>query len=89
MIQTDGLDKKAPEILNTPIALLEQGAVGTAPKDSQTKLGTVAKEEEEQAERELRMWIEEEKYRLYLGQLSLKESNTDTEMDGLDYPFLD
>ena len=48
-IQTDGPDKKALEVLTTPIAPLEQGAVETAPKDGQTKLDTVPKEEEEQA----------------------------------------
>ena len=47
MIQTDGLDKKAPEVSTTPIPPLEQGAVGTAPKDGQIKLGTIPKEEEE------------------------------------------
>ena len=47
MIQTDGLDKKALEVSTTPIAPLEQGAVGTALKDSQTKLDTVPKEEEQ------------------------------------------
>ena len=61
MIQTDELDKKALEVLTTPIPPLEQGAVGTAPTDGQTKLDTVPKEEEEQATWELRTWIEEEK----------------------------
>ena len=88
MIQTDGLDKKAPEVSTTPIPPPEQGAVGTATKDGQTKLDIVPKEEEEQAVQELRMWIEEEKYRLYLSQLSPEESYTDMETDGSDYPFL-
>ena len=35
----------------------------------------------------VRMQIEEEKYRLYLSQLSLEASETDMEMDGSDYPF--
>ena len=89
MIQTDRLDKKAPEVLATPIPPLEQGAVGTAPKDGQTKLDTVPKEEEDQAVQELKTWIEKEKYRLYLSQLSPEESDTDMEMDGSNYPFLD
>ena len=89
MIQTDGLDKKALEVSPTWTPPLEQGAVGIAPKDGQTKLDTVPKEEEEQAVQELRTWIEEEKYRLYIGQLSLEESDTDTETNGSDYPFLD
>ena len=89
MIQTNRPDKKAPEILTTLIAPLEQGAVGTAPKDSQTKLDAVPKEEDEQAVWELRMQIEEEKHRLYIGQLSQEESDTDMKMDGSDYPFLD
>ena len=89
MIPTDGPDKKAPEVSTMPIPPLEQGAVGTAPRDGQTNLDAVPEEEEEQAAQELRIWIEEEKYRLYIGQLSLEESNTDMEMDGSDYPFLD
>ena len=59
--QTDGQDKKALEVLDTPIPPLEQGAVGTAPKDGQTKLDAVSEEEEGQVAQELRMWIEEEK----------------------------
>ena len=35
------------------------------------------------------MQIEEEKYRLYPGQLSPEESDTDMKMDRSDYPFLD
>ena len=31
-IQHDKKDKKAPEVSTTPIPMLEQGAVGTAPK---------------------------------------------------------
>ena len=49
-IQTDRPDKKALEVSTTLILLLEQGAVGTAPKDGQTELNTVPKEEEELAE---------------------------------------
>ena len=63
--------------------------MGTAPKDGQTKLDTVPKEEEEQVERELRKWIEKEKYRLYLSQLNLEESDTGMEMDRSNYPFLE
>ena len=86
MIQTDGLDKKAMEVSITLIPLPEQGTVGTAITDGQTKLDIVPEEEEEQVAWELRTWIEE-KYRLYLGQLSPEESETDMEMDGSDYPF--
>ena len=84
MIQTDGPDKKAPEVSSTLIPLPEQEAVGTTITDDQTKLDVVPKEDEEQAAWELRMQIEEEKYRLYLGQLSPEECETDTEMDGSD-----
>ena len=35
------------------------------------------------------MHIEEAKYKLYIGHLSTEESDTDTEVDGSDYPFLD
>ena len=90
MIQADGPDKKALEVSTTPIPPLEQGAVGTAPKDGQTKLDAVPnKEEEEQAAQELRTQIEEENYRLYISQLSLEESDTNTQTEGSDYPFLD
>ena len=89
MIQTDGPDKKALEVSTTLIPLPEQGAVEIAITDSQTKLDIVPKEEEEQAAQELRMWIEEEKYRLYLGQLSPEESEIDMETDGSNYPYLD
>ena len=40
-IQTDGLDKKAPEVSTTLIPPPEQGAVGTAITDGQTKLDIV------------------------------------------------
>ena len=62
MIQTDGLDKKVPEVSTTLIPLTKQGAVGTAPKDGQTKLDTIPKEDKEQVAWELRTQIEEEKY---------------------------
>ena len=89
MIHTDGPDKKTQEVLTTPIPPLEQEAVGTAPKDGQTKLETVPKEEEEQVAWELREQIEAGKFRLYIGQLSPEESDTDIEMNRSDYPFLD
>ena len=63
--------------------------MGTATKDSQTKLDIVPEEEEEQAVWELWMQIEKEKYKLYLCQLSPEESDTDMEMDGSNYSFLD
>ena len=83
------MDKKTPEISTTPIPPLEQGAVGTAPKDGIPKLDTVPKEQDEMATQELRMQIEEVKYKLYISKLSTEESNMETEMDGSDYPFLD
>ena len=46
-IQPDKMDKKALEVSTTPIPPLEQGALGTAPKDGQTELDTVPKEEDE------------------------------------------
>ena len=61
MIQTDGPDKKAPEVSTTPIPPPEQGAVGTATKDGQTKLDVVPKEEEEQVARELKMQLSQKK----------------------------
>ena len=35
------------------------------------------------------MQIEEEKYKLYISQLSMEERDMDTETDGSDYSFLD
>ena len=54
MIQINGLHKKALEVSTTLIPLPEQEAVGTAPKDGQTKLDTVPKEDKEQVVWELR-----------------------------------
>ena len=78
-IQTDRPGKKAPEALTTSIPPLESGAVGTIPKDDQTKLNPIPEEEEELMEQELRMQREEEIYNLYIGQLSLEDSDMDTE----------
>ena len=44
-IQTDGPDKKAPEVSTMLIPPLEPGAVGTIPKDNQMKLNPMPKEE--------------------------------------------
>ena len=46
--QSDKKDKKSPEVSTTPIPILEQGAVGTALKDSISKLDTVPEEQEKQ-----------------------------------------
>ena len=54
MIQTDGPDKKAPEVSTTLIPPPEHGEVGTATTDGQTKLDIVPEEEEEQVVQELR-----------------------------------
>ena len=72
-----------------PIPSLKQGAVETVPKDSISKLETIPKEQDKTAAWELRMQIEEAKYKLYIGQMSTEESDTETEMDGSNYPFLD
>ena len=70
------MDKKVPEVSTTLIPPLKQTAVGTAQKDGQTKLDTVPEEEDETAVQQLRMHIEEAKYKLYIGQLSTEESDT-------------
>ena len=88
-IHPDRKGKKALEVSTTPIPVLEQGAVGTAPKDSISKLDTVPGEQDKTAAHELRMQIEEVKYKLYIGQLSTEESNTETGTDESKYPFLD
>ena len=76
-------------VSNTLIPPLEHGAVGTIPKDDQTKLNPIPEEEQNLTEQELRMKREEEKYNFYISQLSPEDSNTDTETDGPNYPFLD
>ena len=63
--------------------------MGTTITDGQTKLDIVPEEEEEQVAQELRTWIEEEKYRLYISQISPEESETDMETDGSNHPLLD
>ena len=88
-VRPDKMDKKAPEISTTLIPSLEQGVVGIAPKHGIPKLDMVPKEQDKMVVWELRMQIEEAKYKLYLGQLSTEESDMETETDGSDYPFLD
>ena len=88
MIQTDRLDKKAPEITVTLNPLLTQGTEGITPKEDLLKLELIA-EEEKQAEQEIREHIEEANYKLYRGQLSTENTNLDMDTDGSDYPFLD
>ena len=88
-MQPDRKDKKAPEVSTTPIPMLEQGTVGTAPEDSISKLNMVPTEQDETAACKLRLQIEEAKYKLYNGQLSPEESNMETGTDESEYPFLD
>ena len=88
-IQPDKTEKQAPEVSTMPIPPLEQGAVETAPKDSIMKLDTIPTEQDKSGAWELRMQIEEAKYKLYIGQLSTEESDTETETDDSNYPFLD
>ena len=88
-IQPDKKDKKAPEVSTTPIPLLEQGAMGTAPKNSISKLDMVPEQQDETVAHELRMQIEEVKYKLYIGQMSTEERNMETETDEYEYPLLD
>ena len=63
--------------------------MGTAPKDDIPKLDMVPEEQDKTVAWELRMHIEEVKYKCYIGQLSTEESDTETETDGSNYPFLD
>ena len=63
--------------------------MGTAPKEGQIKFDTVPREEDKTMEWELRVHIEETKYKLCISQLSTGESVMGTEMDGSEYPFLD
>ena len=89
-ICTDGPDKKAPEVptatLNPPQA---QEAGETTPKEGQQKLDPIAEEEEKQAEQEIRRNLEEAKYKLYVGQLSMEDSDLDTDMDESNCSFQD
>ena len=87
-IQPNKKEEKAPEVSTTPIPMLEQGAVGTAPKDSLSKLDMVPKEQDEAGTHELKMQIEEVKYKLYIGQLSTEESDMEAGTDKSEYPFL-
>ena len=88
-IQPDRKDKKPPEVSITPIPMLEQGAVGTALKNSISKLDTVLEEQDKTLACKLRMQIEEVKYKLYIGQLSTEESDMEKETDESEYLFLD
>ena len=54
-----------------------------------SKLEMIPEEQDKMVAWELRMQIEEAKYKLYIGQLSTEESDMETEMDGSNYPFLD
>ena len=58
-------------------------------KNSIPKLDMVPEEQDEAAAHELRMQIEEAKYKLYIGQLSTEESDTETGTNESEYPFLD
>ena len=88
-IQPDKTDKQAPEVSTMPLPPLEQGVVETAPKDSISKIDMIPKEQDEMVAQELRMQIEEAKYKLYISQLSTEKSDMGTEMYGSNYPFLD
>ena len=88
MIWTDGLDKKAQEIIMTTNPLLTQETAGKTLREDLLKLEPIM-EEEKQADQEIREHIEEAKYKLYMGQLSTEDSNLDMDMDESDYPFLD
>ena len=87
-IWTNEPDEKVPEVLTTSIPPLEPGAVGTIPKDNQMKLNPIPKEEEGLMEQGLRMQ-KEENYSFYIAQLGPEDSDTDTQRDRSDYPFLD
>ena len=88
-IWTDGPDKKAPEVSTASNLPLEQGEEGTAPKEGQPKLDAIIEEEEKQAQPDIRRRIEEVKYKLYIGQLSMEESDLDMHTDRSKNPFLD
>ena len=87
-IQPNKKDKKVLDVSTTPISALEQGAKGTVPKNSISKLDTEPEEQDKTATCELRMQIEEAKYKLYIGQLSTEENDMERETDESEYPFL-
>ena len=83
MIKTDRPDDQAPEVSTTLIPPLEPEAIGTTPKeDSITEV-----EDKGLMEQEQRLQREEEKYAIYIGQLSPKDSDTDMVTDESEYPF--
>ena len=83
MIKTDRPGKKALEVSTSLIPPLEPGAIGTTLKED----GNTEVEDEGLTEQELRLWREEEKYAIYIGQLSPEDSDMDMEMDKSEYPF--
>ena len=89
MIQTDQPDNKGTGGHDHTDPTTREGSSGDSPKRWPNKIRHSVQRRKEQAEQELRMWIEEAKYKLYIRQLSMEESNVDTGTDESKYPFLD
>ena len=82
MIKTDRPDEKGLAVSTTLIPPLELGAFGTTWKED----GITEVEDEGLMEQKLRLQ-REEKYAIYVGQLSPKDSDTNTHTDEMEYPF--
>ena len=88
-IKMNGLDEKAPEVSTTLVPPSESGVIGIPLKEDLTRLDGITKAKEEGlVEHELRLQ-KEEKYAIYVNNLSPKDSDTDMEMDESEYPFYD
>ena len=81
-LKMDEQDVKALEVSTTLVPSPEPGVIGTVPKDDSKKLYTIPEEEEEAGlmEHELKLQREEEKYAIYISNLS-PEDSTDMETD--------
>ena len=68
----DQQDIKALEVSSTLVPPPEPGVIGMVPKDNLKKLDTISEEEEEAGltDHELKLQREEEKYAIYISNLS-------------------
>ena len=81
-------DVKALEFSATLVPPPEPGTIGMVPKDNLKKLDTIPEEEAGIMDHELKLQMEEEKYTIYISNLS-PEDSTDMEMDDKAYSNFD
>ena len=88
MIETDRPEEKMMEVSHTLVPPSEPQVTGTTPMKDLTKLDGIKEENKGGLmEHELHLHREEEKYALYIGNLSPEESNTESETDDSNYSF--